>query len=187
MDLFQVAGTACQRGDWTGAERLLRALLTVQPNDAQALFMLGVVRLNTRRYAEAEAACRAAIQGAPARAAAHHNLGTSLKRLDRLEEAVASFHEATTLLRSVPPRADALLEPGQTDTFRYAAPLKLRHDIDQFGYLMAKGALPASFNVIVNAYRAVLAELDDGGDPAMLRLLDTSQIARIGASYNRLV
>jgi tetratricopeptide (TPR) repeat protein len=187
MDLHRIAGAACQNGDWAGAERLVRALLAVQPNDGHALFMLGVVLLNTRRYAEAESACRAAIQLAPMRAATHTNLGTALKRLDRLDDAVACFREASALLRGYPPRADALIEPGQAEIFRFAAPLKLRHDIAQLDYLIENGALPPSFGATVDAYRTVLDELDDGRDPAMLRPLNASQIARLGATYNRLV
>lgn len=187
MDLLGLAAVACQKGDWAGAERLVRTVLTARPDDGDALFVLGIALLKTRRYDEAEAACRHALRLNPGFAAAHANLGTALKRLDRLDEAVAYYSEATALLRGYPPRADALLEPGQAETFRIAAPLKLRHDIEQFDYLMAKDALPASFRATVDAYRAVLAELDDGGDPARLRPLDASQIARIGATYNRLI
>lgn len=187
MDLIQVAGAACQRGDWTGAERLVRALLAVQPTDAQALFMLGIVLLNTRRYAEAEMACRAALAYAPLGVAAHANLGTALKRLDRLEEAVACFREATALLRGYPPCAEALIEPAEAETFHVAAPLKLRHDGEQIDHLVARGALSSSFRATAAAYRAVAAELDDGANPARLRLLSASQRARIGETYNRLV
>jgi tetratricopeptide (TPR) repeat protein len=187
MDLLGLAGAACQKGDWPGAERLVRAVLAARPDVSDAQFVLGVILLNTRRYAEAETACREAIRLAPGFAAAHANLGTALKRLDRLDEAAACYGEATALLRGYPPRADALIEPGQAETFRFAAPLKLRHDIEQFDYLMVKGALPASFRATMDAYRAVLAELDDGSDPARLRPLDTGQIARIGATYNRLI
>lgn len=154
---------------------------------AASLIALGNRLLRERRYADAAATYRVALTLEPGSAAAHANLGTALKRLDRLDDAIACYREATTLLRGFPPRADALIEPGQAETFRFAAPVKLRHDIEQFEYLMERGALRQSFAENVEAYRAVLAELDDGGDPAMLRPLNARQIARLGPTYNRLV
>ncbi len=186
MNLLGFAAAASEKGDAVGAERLVRAVLAAQPDDIAAHFLLGVISLKARRDHEAEAACRAALRLAPGFAAAQTNLGTALKRLDRLDEAVACFRQATALLRGTKPHEGVLIEPGQAETFRIAAPIKLQHDIEQFDYLIERGALPRSFSATIDAYRAVLGELDDG-NATLSQRLSPDQLDRIGATYNRLV
>ncbi len=84
-------------GDLKTAERLYREVLEVEPDNAQARHLLGVLALQRGRPDDAVERIRAAIEIGPAEAAWHYNLGNALQRLGRPGEAVASYREAVGL------------------------------------------------------------------------------------------
>jgi len=93
-----------QAGDLAQAEHLYRHILTVDPNHATALHLLGVVEHQRGKNDRAVEHIARALRLKPDYAEAHSNLGVVLKDLGRLDEAVASHREA---LRYRPDYADA--------------------------------------------------------------------------------
>jgi len=178
----------------------IKALLALQravslaPENASFHITLGNLYLVLERDAEATRAFSQALSIAPNSAPAHANLATTLKRQGRLEEAVAEFRIALGLLRSStwlrPSAPRALTDPSQDDTFRFASRAKLLHDIEQYEYLLARDALPSTFEREIIAHREVLSELNEaeggGSDLAKRQALSPDQQARLAGSFNRL-
>ena len=75
----------------------LEALLEGRPRDADALHLLGLVRGEQDRHAEAVTLIERAISQSPAAAPFRHNVAGIYRRLGRLDEARASFREAVRL------------------------------------------------------------------------------------------
>ena len=171
----------------------LERAVTLAPEKASFHITLGNLYLHVARDAAAARAFRRALAIAPDSAPARANLATTLKRQGRLEEAVAEFRAALGLLRGSnwlnPCAPGAITDPSQDDTFRYASLAKLKHDIEQYEYLLARDALPPAFAGEISAHREVLAELqalDGDGDPARRYPLSPDQQARLAGSFNRL-
>jgi tetratricopeptide (TPR) repeat protein len=84
-------------GDLAGAETSLWTVLGSNPNDEEALTLLGVIRARQNRFAEAEALFRRALQINPQSLAAHRDLGNALAQEDKLDEALEQFAQAEAL------------------------------------------------------------------------------------------
>jgi len=154
---------------------------------AEPLIALGSRLLQARRFADAEATYRVALQLEPSAAAAHANLGTALKRLDRLDEAITCYRTATRLLRSVPVDPAAVIEPAQAETFQWASPLKLAHDAEQIAYLIEHRRRPAADRAMIATLDEVRRAIDDGVNPSHSRALSAAQAERLAHFYNRLL
>ena len=83
-----------QQGDLFQAEQLYRQILQVDPQQIDALHLLGLIAHQTGRPAEAVASIRRALQLRPDFADAHYNLGQVLQRLGKPAEAEAHLAEA---------------------------------------------------------------------------------------------
>jgi Flp pilus assembly protein TadD len=79
------------------AESLYRKALAVDPENFDALHMLGVVNLQAGQAAGAVALIEQAISVAPGNAIAYSNLGLAQQSMGRLEDAVASLRTAVRL------------------------------------------------------------------------------------------
>src|SRR4030088_3215834 len=66
------------RGQLDKAEKALWTVLSSDPNQPEALTLLGIVRGQQKRYAEAEALFRRALQLEPTSLLAHRNLASAL-------------------------------------------------------------------------------------------------------------
>lgn len=161
--------------------------LDIDPRDARAWSSLGMVLRQQGKIEEALDCLRKAVELQPGVADLHTNLGTVLVVLDRMEDAVECYATAVSLKRRPEWNRDAAnRQPLSADpSFRFTTATKLRHDLEQYRYLMEKGRLPESFSEEIARHEEVVQELDsaDGGRVA----LSTAQRAKIGGSYNRLV
>src|SRR3569833_1964897 len=129
----QIVGLINQQ-QWAAAERMLTQVLSLRPADADGLQLMGLVRANTGRKAEAEALYRRSLAVSPKQPHVQTNLGTLLAQSGRAEEGIALLRAA---VRAQPGNADALLALGQAQqtlgAFDFAeknlrAALKLRPD-----------------------------------------------------------
>ncbi len=132
-----------QRGELAAARSVYEAVLARTPQHFDALHLLGVLSLQTGDAKQAAALIEQALASAsphPQHADAHVNLGTALKALGRLDDALAAFARATTLN---PRHADAhynrgnlLRTHGDLDTARasFEAALRLRPGDAQASY-----------------------------------------------------
>jgi superkiller protein 3 len=84
-------------GDLAGAEASLWNVLGSNPNDEEALTLLGVIRGRQHRFPEAEALFRRVLQINPQSAVAHRDLGSALVEQDRNDEALDQFTQAGAL------------------------------------------------------------------------------------------
>lgn len=92
-----------QAGRLAEAETLYRDILARQPDDLNALNLLGVLTRQTARPQEATELLQRAAANPQAAADVHYNLGTALNDLQRWSDAAAAFRRA---LATQPQRAD---------------------------------------------------------------------------------
>ena len=86
-----------QTGKLDEAEALLWDVLTRHPENAEALNLLGSVRLRQKRYAESETLLRRAISLSPDLLPAHMNLARAFHAQDETDKEVAELLEAARL------------------------------------------------------------------------------------------
>ena len=86
-----------QRGNLVAAEQLYRAILDAEPDQFDALHLLGVIRLQQRRIEEAVGLIEAALRVRPNVVEARSNLAKGLALLGRDEKAVEQFDRALAI------------------------------------------------------------------------------------------
>jgi tetratricopeptide (TPR) repeat protein len=89
--------TLHQQGKLADAECIYEEVLRLQPRHFDALHLLGVVAAQTQRTDRAAELIGRAIELNAGVAAAHNNLGNTLRMLKRFEEALASLDRAISL------------------------------------------------------------------------------------------
>ena len=92
-----LARALSEGGDQAAAAGELGRLLETAPGDAEAHETLGLVRLRQRRWDEARAASRRAVELDPRRADAWNNLGVALYSVGREPEALDAWERAVSL------------------------------------------------------------------------------------------
>jgi predicted O-linked N-acetylglucosamine transferase (SPINDLY family) len=95
--LLQAALADHQRGQLAQAEVLYRQVLEAEPDQPDALHMLGVLARQQGRAHEAVTLIGRALELRPDMAMAHNNLGNALLTLGRPREALASYDRAVAL------------------------------------------------------------------------------------------
>jgi predicted O-linked N-acetylglucosamine transferase (SPINDLY family) len=86
-----------QRGRFDAAGALYREILSLEPNHADALHLLGVIEAQQERYDVAADLIARAAAAAPGNPFIHYNLGNVLRALGRLDDAVASYDLAVAI------------------------------------------------------------------------------------------
>src|SRR5580704_8318333 len=97
QELFDQAIALHQGGDLAGAERLYQQVLLMEPASFAPRHMLGVIRFQQGRNAEAIDLIAAALKQNPQVAAAWVNLGNVQAAAGRPEEAAGSYRKALAL------------------------------------------------------------------------------------------
>jgi tetratricopeptide (TPR) repeat protein len=85
------------RGQLDGAEKTLWTVLSSNPNQPEALTLLGIVRGRQKRYAEAEALFRRVLQLDPKSLLAHRNLASALIAQNKPDAAIEEYREVVKL------------------------------------------------------------------------------------------
>ncbi|HEY6763747.1 MAG TPA: tetratricopeptide repeat protein [Candidatus Sulfotelmatobacter sp.] len=91
------AHTEISRGQLDNAEKTLWTVLSSDPNQPEALTLLGIVRGRQKRYAEAESLFRRVLQLSPESLVAHRNLGEALIAQDKPDAALEEYKEVARL------------------------------------------------------------------------------------------
>jgi tetratricopeptide (TPR) repeat protein len=99
-----------RRGQWELAERTLGQVLLAQPREPDGLQLMGLVRANQGRHAEAEAFYRRSLALRPRQPNVLSNLGRLLVTTGRVDEGIATLRSA---VRMEPNNVDAVLLLGQ--------------------------------------------------------------------------
>lgn len=113
VNILQLAILHHQAGRLSEAQRLYEALLHADPNDVNALHLLGVLFNARKQYEVGISYIRRAIALAPTMTEAYYNLGNALSKIEQLDEAVATYNVVTT---ANPDHKNAWLNKG--DAFR---------------------------------------------------------------------
>lgn len=153
-----------QAGRLREAQRVYQDILQVQPGNAEALHLLGVVHHQSGNHDRAVDLIGRAIHANPKHGLAHYNLGLALKAQDKLDRAIASFRLAVTLepklVRAHHNLGLALADRGEpaeaTAAFRRALALDPKHARAHYhlgNALKKQGMLDEA----VAAYRAAAA------------------------------
>ncbi len=95
--LFQEALALHQQGHIAQARAAYEQMLALQPGQSDALHMLGVIAMQSQRYALAAELIGQSLQSNPLNSAAHLNLGVAFKELGRLDEALSCYQQALEL------------------------------------------------------------------------------------------
>ena len=96
-DLLHRARALHRTGALAEAGAIYRRVLADEPDNADAMHLLGLTLKGDGRMDEALAAIRAALALRPDFADAHYNLGNALAGMGRAEEAIAGFRHALAL------------------------------------------------------------------------------------------
>jgi len=102
-----------QAGRLQAAEQIYRQIVKVDPNQADAIHLLGVIAYQAGNLDEAVASYRRALELKPDHAKAHNNLGVAFTRQGKLDEAVACYRRALELK---PDNAEAYSNMGAAFT-----------------------------------------------------------------------
>jgi Flp pilus assembly protein TadD len=94
---FALAAQLHQNGKLQKAAQLYRQILTQQPEHAEAMHGLGVIKLHLGPKIEAVDLIRRAIELKPDVPEAYSNLGLALRELGRFDEAIAAYRQAIAL------------------------------------------------------------------------------------------
>ena len=94
---LSTARAEISRGQLDDAERTLWTVLSADPNEPEALTLLGIVRGHQKRYAEAEALFRRALQLAPLSLTAHRNLASVLIAQNKPDVGIEEYKEVVKL------------------------------------------------------------------------------------------
>ncbi len=165
-----------QQGRVPEAEPFYRRALALEPEQSDALHLLGVVLSQKGNQGEAETLVRRALKVQPHHTAYHNSLGRILLLQGRMEEGIAALEEALRLAPQNPEAhfnvGEALLaqnHPGQAEPrYRRALELKPTHASAAFGLgraLWAQGDQPGALTWFQ------LASLLEPGNAVMLNQL----------------
>ncbi len=94
---FRQALNRHQTGRLSEAERICEEIVRIAPEHFEALHLLGIIALSTRRPQRAADLIGQSIRIHPNSAAAHNNLGNALSDLGRLDEALSAYDRAVAL------------------------------------------------------------------------------------------
>lgn len=155
--------------------------LALDPGQAVTHYNLGKARRQSGDLNGAAQHYRRAVELNSGFVTAAHNLGNLLLDQGRVEEAADAFTQAVRAKREV-----AAPDRGQA-TFRQTNTSKLKHDIEQFEYLIVRGLLGIDQEGSLTAYRAALSDLLEAGQTADSVPLPESLRQALAPTYNRLV
>jgi len=91
------ARAAILRGQPESAEATLWSVLSADPNQPEALTLLGIIRGRQKRYAEAEALLRRSLQLDPTSLVTRRNLASALIAQNKLDAAIEQYKEVLKL------------------------------------------------------------------------------------------
>ena len=151
---LELAQQVHRGGDLHRAEQLCQQILQADPDQPDALYLLGIIALQFGRNDQAVEHISHALRRRPDHAEAHSNLGNALANLGRLDEAVDCHRHALQLR---PDLAGAYINLGSV----LKKQGRLREAVDSYQHaLQLRPDLAVAHNNLGNALRD-LKELDE--------------------------
>lgn len=147
------------------ALRIYQQAAEVDPANVDAIYMVGHCALALADVGLADRCLSRAVELDPHSILAQYDLGLLRFEQQRVEEAVGLLQGARDARRGEPwPQAELAarlkvpVERDVADPDWANARCKLDHDIEQFGYLRARGIFGADLDPVIAAYRAALRD-----------------------------
>ncbi len=170
-----------------------RNALAIKPDYPEAHNSLGIAFEELGRLDEAVACYRKALAIKPDYLEAYERLGLVCITLGHFSESRAAFDQAFRIGHGGP-----LLDAGKFTEDGCAAisaptselatsAFRLRDQIDQLDYLIAKGKIDPSFQLLSDLYGSVLSETESPEESGSDLSLSSRQRERLGPFYNRAV
>ena len=178
--LSNLGGLLSRQGRHDEAVAHLRQVLQQTPNSATAHYNLAVGLRVAEDLPAAIQHFEAALARNPDLADAHRGLGDALLDLDRLGEAAAAYDRAVRL------RRDPARPPGPTTRLQ-GNRSKLRHDAEQFRYLVARRRLAPEFEDVAATYDRVAEVLWEPTLGAPTAEIPDKLAVMIAPTYDRLI
>ena len=173
----------CLLEDWAdlpAAADAYEDALSIDPAMAKAHSNLGAVQQMLGLMDDARASFDRALAADPDFWLARYNIGLWLKLQGRFAEAVDAFQQSMRERRGFGRRPGDSVETLTTHS-------KLRHDIEQLNYLVARGVLGEQATAAIAAYEDVLRELGPDPYPAVGVAIPAALRPRLAGCYNRLL
>ena len=212
--LINKANKFYSQGNFADAALLLRKEIEQNPNVSITHLNLGVLLKEVGELEEAELSIRKAIELNPNFAEAHNNLGLLLKDNGQLKEAELSIRKAIDLkpnfaepykalgsillhkgsqalsLKCFSKSAELLRgnknKDSNNERFKIISKPKIKHDIEQFEYLVSEVDETKKFTELVNLYKKVASEIHWPSETKLMTLSNEYQ-RLLKDSYNRLI
>src|SRR5260370_1645681 len=178
-------------GEHADATSHLERVLAEQPENGDALCMLGTVVYDQGQLDQAARCVKRALVVRPRFPEALFNLGLAQFETGDLRSAADCIERCFSQNRGEPWPHDAAkalaFDPQPPFPPRDMAVnrTKLHHDCEQLEYLLALGRLPAKVHRVLADYRALLAELPEIGDPSMVAPFDAARPPLVARTYKR--
>jgi Tfp pilus assembly protein PilF len=180
--LGNLGGLLASHGDAAEAVRLLRRALAIAPGMPTTHYNLAIALKANGDFEGAADQYRAAIARKPDYVDAHHNLGNLLLDCGRVDEAAAAY-EAGTLIR----RRPGFPSTAGGGKFVKTNPSKLRHDIEQLHYLIARQRIGPEYRKVIADHETALAALPANANGTGSIEIPAEFRERLAPTYNRLV
>ena len=97
QDRLRSAQACLGRGDFVGAERILRDITGTEPDNGDAWFLLGAIALQSNRTSDGAAYLARAVELSPNHPIYLTNLGEAQRRLNQIEPAITNLQRAISL------------------------------------------------------------------------------------------
>ncbi len=169
-----------QSGNLNDAAECYRQILAKDPDHVDALFLLSGVQMSSGKEPEAVTMLSRALEIEPGFYPAYRPLGDAYKNLGNWKEAFAIYRKQAELMFS--PGAPV---PDDEVIFHYISKSKLKHDIEQLNYLMAKGLIDTSYEKIVEYYTELLEHFPINPDDPYTAPLPPVYRPLLESVYNR--
>ncbi|MEX2449741.1 MAG: tetratricopeptide repeat protein [Rhodospirillales bacterium] len=203
-----------QDGRVEQAAECYRRVLTIEPGNVDALYLLGGVQMAAGKSLEAVMSLSRVVQTDPTFAPVYRTLGHAHKNLGNWNEAADNFRKAVKFepenpdvwnqlgyalrwqgdlagaLEAFCTKAELKYRPGVTEPqddlyFRYITRAKLKHDIEQMRYLIDKGLIARRYEKTITTYADLLANFpEDPNDPYTVEIPERYRAA-LAPVYNR--
>ncbi len=174
-----------------GAIRCFRRALALSPAEAKWWGVGGEAALDFGRPDAAIACFRRSLTLGFDDSHVINRLTDALMRLDRFEQASTLLEVAVARLRASqwhrPELAAGAGAASGSDSFLITSEPKLRHDIQQFEYLIERGILPSTFQAEIEKYRALLAQSAGRAVGGPCYRMTDAEWKSVADTYNRIV
>ena len=154
-----------------------REVLRLKPGHVEAQNNLGLAWMEGGRLDEAVAAFERAVHTEPANPKGHYHLGLAYLWKGRIEAAVASLRRS----------ADIKHDHGRPVAGVTISRARLKHEVEQVGYLISEGLLGLDSRDYLNRLTRVREKVDAASPQSTWMSLQADETAAIAPSLNRIV